>query len=126
MRRQTRQYICAELLNYQRSKNELARVREKLNDLRLFPACNRDYTAEQRMYLQDRLHFLQRITESISIIYHEATPEEQHIIRLKFWTIKPRPTDAEIYRACNISSGTFYRTINTICRRIAMRMGMDI
>lgn len=126
MRRQTRQYICAELLNFQRSKNELARTRVKLDDLQLFPAYSSDYTAEQRMYLQDCLHFLQKITEAISVIYREATPEQRRIVEMKFWGVKPRPTDYQIADALNMSVSTYYREINTICRRIAMRMGMDI
>ena len=38
MRSETRKYICAELLNYQRSQNELQRVREQLEYIRAYPA----------------------------------------------------------------------------------------
>lgn len=60
MRRETRQYICAELLNYQRSKNEIQRICGRLDDLSLWPAYSKDYTLEQRMYLQDRLYMLKK------------------------------------------------------------------
>lgn len=126
MRRETRQYICAELLNYQRSKNEMQRIKEKLDDLRLWPAYNKDYTAERRLYLQDRLHFLERITEAIAIVTQEASAEERRILQLKFWHPRPRPTDDQIAVALGMSRTTLYRNINNICRRIGMRLGTDV
>lgn len=126
MRRETRQYICAELLNYQRSKNEMQRIKEKLDDLRLWPAYNKDYTAERRLYLQDRLRFLERITEAIAIVTQEASTEERRILQLKFWHPRPRPTDDQIAAALGMSRTTLYRNINNICRRIGMRLGTDV
>lgn len=126
MRRETRQYICAELLNYQRSRNEMYRIREKLDDLRLFPAYSKDYTAERKLYLQDRLFFLQRITEAISIMSRECSPEEKKVLELKFWSPSPRPTDNEIAHKLGMSTRTLYRNINSICRRVGMLMGTDI
>ena len=110
MRRETRQYICAELLNYQRSRNEMHRIREKLDDIRLFPGYSKDYTAERKMYLQDRVF----------------SSEEKKVLELKFWSPSPRPTDNEIAKKLGMSTRTLYRNINSICRRVGMLMGTDI
>lgn len=94
MRKETRKYICAELLNYQRSRKELNRIKEKLEEIKLFPAYGTEYyTAEKLMYYQDRVQFLQKITEAIAAAEQDATPEEKQLLFLKFWHPRPRPTD---------------------------------
>lgn len=126
MRRETRQYICAELINYQRSKNEIQRICGRLDDLALWPAYSKDYTLEQRMYLQDRLYMLKKITDAISVAVKELSDEERAILELKFWHARPRPTDNEIAERLGMSRSTLYRYINTICRKVGMRLGLDI
>lgn len=126
MRRETRQYICAELLNYQRSKNEIQRICGRLDDLALFPAYSKDYILEQRMYLQDRLYMLKKITDAISVAVKELNEEERAVLELKFWHARPRPTDNEIAERLGMSRRTLYRNINSICRKIGMRLGVDI
>lgn len=126
MRRETRQYICAELINYQRSKNEIQRICGRLDDLALWPAYSKDYTLEQRMYLQDRLYMLKKITDAISIAVKELNEEERAVLELKFWHPRPRPTDNEIAERLGMSRSTLYRYINTICRKVGMRLGLDI
>ena len=126
MRSETRKYICAELLNYQRSKNELQRVREQLEYIRTYPAFSKDYTAERLMYLQERESFLRRITGAIGSAVSELDEEEKKVLQLKFWSPKPRPTDNAIARQMGMSLPTFYRTINGICKKICMRLGADI
>ena len=49
MRRGTKAYIHAELLNYQRSRNEIGRICRKLDEITMFPAYADDYTSEERM-----------------------------------------------------------------------------
>ena len=81
MRKETRKYICAELLNYQRSRKELNRIKEKLEEIKLFPAYGTEYyTAEKLMYYQDRVQFLQKITEAIAAAEQDATPEEKQLL----------------------------------------------
>lgn len=126
MRSETRKYICAELLNYKRSRNELQRVREQLEYIRKYPAFSKDYTAERLMYLQEREGFLLRITNAISVVYGEADEEERKVVQLKFWSEKPRPTDNSIARLMGMSLPTYYRTINAFCKKISMRLGGDI
>ncbi|MGM9519563.1 MAG: hypothetical protein ACI3WS_02700 [Phascolarctobacterium sp.] len=126
MRSETRKYICAELLNYKRSKNELQRVREQLEYIRQYPAFNKDYTVERLMYLQERESFLRRITDAINVAVSEMDEEEKKVLRLKFWSPKPRPTDNMIAREMGMSLPTLYRTINGICKKICMRLGADI
>lgn len=126
MRSETRKYICAELLNYQRSQNELQRVREQLEYIRTYPTFSKDYTAERLMYLQERESFLRRITSAISVAVSELDEEEKKVLQLKFWSPKPRPTDNSIARQMGMSLPTFYRTINGICKKICMRLGADI
>lgn len=126
MRRGTKAYIHAELLNYQRSRNEISRICRKLDDIALFPAFSNDYTAEERMYLQDRLRWLRRVTDAIAAADQDMSPEERAVIRLKFWSPKPRPTDTEIASRLNISTSTLYRRIGQIYRRVAQNLGMDL
>ena len=126
MRSETRKYICAELLNYQRSKNELRRVREQLEYIRAYPAFSKDYTAERLMYLQERESFLRRITGAIGSAVSELDEEEKKVLQLKFWSPKPRPTDNAIARQMGMSLPTFYRLVNAICKKISMRLGADI
>ena len=126
MRSETRKYICAELLNYQRSQNELQRVREQLEYIRAYPAFSKDYTAERLMYLQERESFLRRITGAISSAVSELDEEEKKLLQLKFWSPKPRPTDNAIARQMGMSLPTFYRLVNAICKKISMRLGADI
>ena len=126
MRSETRKYICAELLNYQRSQNELQRVREQLEYIRAYPAFSKDYTAERLMYLQERESFLRRITGAIGSAVSELDEEERKVLQLKFWSPKPRPTDSAIARQMGMSLPTFYRTINGICKKICMRLGADV
>jgi RNA polymerase sigma factor (sigma-70 family) len=126
VRRETRQYICAELINYQRSKNEIQRICGRLDDLALWPAYSKDYTLEQRMYLQDRLYMLKKITDAISVAVKELSDEERAVLELKFWHARPRPTDNEIAERLGMSRSTLYRYINTICRKVGMRLGLDI
>ena len=126
MRSETRKYICAELLNYQRSQNELQRVREQLEYIRTYPAFSKDYTAERLMYLQERESFLRRITGAIGSAVSELDDEEKKLLQLKFWSPKPRPTDNAIARQMGMSLPTFYRLVNAICKKISMRLGADI
>lgn len=126
MRSETRKYICAELLNYQRSQNELQRVREQLEYIRAYPAFSKDYTAERLMYLQERESFLRRITGAIGSAVSELDDEEKKLLQLKFWSPKPRPTDNAIARQMGMSLPTFYRVVNAICKKISMRLGADI
>lgn len=126
MRRETKQYICAELINYQRSKNEMRRICGRLDDLALWPAYSKDYTLEQRMYLQDRLYMLDKIINAISVTVQELNEEERTVLELKFWHSRPRPTDNEIAERLGISRRTLYRNINSICKKIGMRLGVDI
>lgn len=126
MRSETRKYICAELLNYQRSQNELQRVREQLEYIRAYPAFSKDYTAERLMYLQERESFLRRITGAIGSAVSELDDEEKKLLQLKFWSPKPRPTDNAIARQTGMSLPTFYRLVNAICKKISMRLGADI
>lgn len=126
MRKETRKYICAELLNYQRSKKEIQRICERLNDLALWPAYSKDYTLEQRMYLQDRLYMLKKIIDAISIAIKDLSEEERAVLELKFWHSRPRPTDNEIAKRLGMSRRTLYRNINSICKKIGMRLGVDI
>ena len=127
MRKETRKYICAELLNYQRTKNELSRIKGKLAEIKQYPMYGREYyTAEKIMYLQDRVQFLQKITEAIAATEQEATEEERQLLYLKFWHARPRPTDDVIAAQLNISRTTMYRIINSICRKIGMRLGTDL
>lgn len=127
MRKETRKYICAELLNYQRSRNELNRLKDKLAEIKLFPAYGQEYyTAEKFMYMQDRVQFLQKITDAISVAEREATPEERRLLYLKFWHPRPRPTDDVIAANLNISRTTMYRLVNGICRKIGARLGTDL
>lgn len=126
MRRETKQYICAELINYQRSKNEMRRICGRLDDLALWPAYSKDYTLEQRMYLQDRLYMLDKIINAISVTVQELNEEERTVLELKFWHSRPRPTDNEIAEQLGISRRTLYRNINSICKKIGMRLGVDI
>lgn len=126
MRSETRKYICAELLNYQRSQNELRRVREQLEYIRAYPAFSKDYTAERLMYLQERESFLRRITGAIGSTVSELDDEEKKLLQLKFWSPKPRPTDNAIARQMGMSLPTFYRLVNAICKKISMRLGADI
>ena len=81
MRSETRKYICAELLNYQRSLNELQRVREQLEYIRTYPAFSKDYTAERLMYLQERESFLRRIASAISVAVSELDEEEKKVLK---------------------------------------------
>lgn len=126
MRRETKQYICAELINYQRSKNEMRRICGRLDDLALWPAYSKDYTLEQRMYLQDRLYMLDKIINAISVTVQELNEEERTVLELKFWHPRPRPTDNEIAERLGMSRRTLYRNINSICKKIGMRLGVDI
>lgn len=126
MRKETRQYICAELANYQRSRNEIGRICSKIDDLTLWPAYNKDYTAEQKMYLQDRLYMLRKITDAIAAADQDMDEQERAVLRLKFWAPKPRMTDAEIARRLNISTRTLYRHIANICKRVGRYLGTDI
>lgn len=126
MRRETKQYICAELINYQRSKNEMRRICGRLDDLALWPAYSKDYTLEQRMYLQDRLYMLDKIINAISVTVQELNEEERTVLELKFWHSRPRPTDNEIAERLGMSRRTLYRNINSICKKIGMRLGVDI
>ena len=127
MRKETRKYICAELLNYQRSINELNRLKDKLAEIKLFPMYGKDYyTAEKFMYMQDRVQFLQKITEAIAATEQEATEEERQLLYLKFWHARPRPTDDVIAAQLNISRTTMYRIVNGICRKIGARLGTDL
>lgn len=126
MRRETKQYICAELINYQRSKNEMQRICGRLDDLALWPAYSKDYTLEQRMYLQDRLYMLDKIINAISVTVQELNKEERTVLELKFWHPRPRPTDNEIAERLGMSRRTLYRNINSICRKIGMRLGVDV
>lgn len=127
LRKETRKYICAELLNYQRSRKELSRIKEKLAEIKLFPAYGVEYyTAEKLMYYQDRVQFLQKITEAIAAAEQDATPEERQLLFLKFWHPRPRPTDDVIAEKLNISRTTMYRLVNGICRKIGMRLGTDL
>ena len=126
MRSETRKYICAELLNYQRSQNELQRVREQLEYIRAYPAFSKDYTAERLMYLQERESFLRRITGAIGGAVSELDEEEKKVLQLKFWSPKPRPTDSAITRQMGMSLPTFYRVVNAICKKISMRLGADV
>ncbi len=126
MRRETKQYICAELINYQRSKNEMRRICGRLDDLALWPAYSKDYTLEQRMYLQDRLYMLDKIINAISVTVQELNEEERTVLELKFWHSRPRPTDNEIAEQLGISRRSLYRNINSICKKIGMRLGVDI
>lgn len=126
MRRETKQYICAELINYQRSKNEMRRICGRLDDLALWPAYSKDYTLEQRMYLQDRLYMLDKIINAISVTVQELNEEERTVLELKFWHPRPRPTDNEIAERLGMSRRTLYRNINIICRKIGMRLGVDV
>lgn len=126
MRRGTKAYIHAELLNYQRSRNEIGRIRRKLDDIATFPAFANDYTAEKRLYLQDRLLLLLKVTEAISAADHDMAEEERAVIRLKFWSPKPRLTDTEIAARLNISTSTLYRRMGQIYKRIAQNLGMDL
>ena len=126
MRSETRKYICAELLNYQRSQNELQRVREQLEYIRAYPAFSKDYTAERLMYLQERESCLRRITGAISSAVSELDDEEKKVLQLKFWSPKPRLTDSAIARQMGMSLPTFYRVVNAICKKISMRLGADV
>lgn len=126
MRRETKQYICAELINYQRSKNEMRRICGRLDDLALWPAYSKDYTLEQRMYLQDRLYMLDKIINAISVTVLELNEEERAVLKLKFWHSRPSPKDNEIAERLGMSRRTLYRNINSICRKIGMRLGVDI
>nr|DAY74289.1 MAG TPA: ECF sigma factor [Caudoviricetes sp.] len=126
MRRETRQYICAELLNYQRSKNEISRICRKIDDLSLWPAYNKDYTVEQKMYLQDRLYMLRKITEAIAAAEQDLSAEERAVLRLKFWAPKPRLTDMQIAAELNISVRTLYRHISSICKMVGRFLGTDL
>ena len=126
MRRGTRAYIHAELLNYQRSRNEIGRICRKLDDIALFPAFSDDYTSEERMYLEDRLRWLRRVTEAIAAADQDMSEEERAVLRLKFWSPKPRPTDTAIAKRLNISTSTLYRRIGQIYRNVAQKLGMDL
>lgn len=127
MRKETRKYICAELLNYQRTKNELSRIKNKLAEIKEYPMYGKEYyTTEKIMYYQDRLYYLIKITEAIEVMEQEATEEERQLLALKFWQDKPRLTDDVIADRLNISRSTMYRLLNGICRKIGMRLGTDL
>lgn len=126
MRRGTKAYIHAELLNYQRSRNEIGRICRKLDDIALFPAFANDYTSEEKLYLQDRLRWLRKITDAIAAADQDMSSEERAVLRLKFWSPKPRPTDAAIAKRLNISTSTLYRRIGQIYRCVAKNLGMDL
>ena len=109
------------------SKNELNRLKDKLAEIKLFPMYGKDYyTAEKFMYMQDRVQFLQKITEAIAAAEQDATPEERQLLYLKFWHARPRPTDDVIAEKLNISRTTMYRLVNGICRKIGARLGTDL
>lgn len=126
MRRGTKSYIHAELLNYQRSRNEIGRICRKLDEITMFPAYADDYTSEERMYLQDRLRWLRRITDAIAAADQDMDEEQRAVLRLKFWSQRPRPTDAAIAQRLNISTSTLYRRIGQIYRHVAQKLGMDL
>ena len=52
--------------------------------------------------------------------------EQRAVLRLKFWSQKPRPTDAAIAQRLNISTSTLYRRIGQIYRHVAQKLGMDL
>ena len=100
---------------------------QKLAEIKQYPMYGREYyTAEKIMYLQDRVQFLQKITEAIEVMEQEATEEERQLLYLKFWHSRPRLTDDVIAAQLNISRTTMYRIINSICRKIGMRLGTDL
>lgn len=78
------------------------------------------------MYLQDRLYMLKKITDAISLAVKELSEEERSVLELKFWHPRPRPTDNEIAERLGMSRRTLYRNINSICKKIGMRLGVDI
>lgn len=125
MRKETRKYICAELLHYQQTHKDIERLKSKLEDMRLYPAFKQEYTTEQAIYLTERLRWCRQVTSAISKVYKECSKEEQEVIKLKFWSPKPRPTDNSIAYQLGVSTSTMYRIINSICKRIAMQLGLD-
>lgn len=69
---------------------------------------------------------LKKITDAISVAVKELSDEERAVLELKFWHARPRPTDNEIAERLGMSRSTLYRYINTICRKVGMRLGLDI
>lgn len=125
MRKETRKYICAELLHYQQTHKDIERLKSKLEDMRLYTAFRQEYTTEQAIYLTERLRWCRQVTGAIAKVYAESSKEEKEVIQLKFWSPKPRPTDSSIASQLGMSTSTMYRIINSICKRIAMQLGLD-
>ena len=69
---------------------------------------------------------LKKITDAISLAVKELSSEERAALELKFWHPRPRPTDNGIAERLGMSRRTLYRNINSICKKIGMRLGVDI
>lgn len=126
MRKETKKYICAELRNYYHSQRELKNIDRELAEMARYPAYLSGYTEERMAYVMSRRSNLVKLCNAIALASQDFDEVELQIIRLKFWSPKPRPTDIEIAGKLCISPATYYRSLREIYRKVGARLGTDL
>lgn len=125
MRKETRKYLCAELRDYQLSLDELRRMREKMSMLK-FPAFRKQYGIEKIAYMQTRVSVLSEVVTAIDELWKDLPEEDKKILKLKFWSRRPRMTDNQIATVMNLSRSQYYRRLNNICLMLGRKLGTDL
>ena len=122
MRKETRKYLCSELLRYQHSLDELRIIRRKIAVIQKRQSA---YNPELE-YLLTRKRMLETITNGINDVCHELDDDLLNLAKLKFFAHKPRLSDYEIMQNIACSKSNYYYKIAKICSMLAKRIGMDI